>query len=102
MKDTVLIFVLLPAHVVATFILVLTMFATVAFEVVVGTVTTVFFSERPSSPAPSTRDVSLLLGKDCQGSRDPHVAVEAPQQNYFFNVGLSFYVRHLSKLWCPV
>ena len=41
-KDTGLVFVLLPAHVVATFILVLIMFTTVAFEVVVGTVTTVF------------------------------------------------------------
>ena len=78
MKDAGLMCALLPAHVVATFILVLTMFTTVAFEVVVGTVTTVFFSERPSSPAPSTQYISLLLGEACQGSRDPHVAVEAP------------------------
>ena len=43
MKDTGLVFVLLPAHVVTTFIQVLTMFTTVAFEVVVGTVTIVIF-----------------------------------------------------------
>ena len=64
MKDAGLMFVLLPAHVVATFILVLTMFTTTAFEVVVGTTTTVFFSGRPSSPAPSTRVVYLLLIED--------------------------------------
>ena len=42
MKDTGLMFVLLPAHVVTVFILVLTMFTTIAFGVVDGTVTTVF------------------------------------------------------------